>query len=101
MSVPGFAALASPRYRLFQIPRKPFTGLYYIRKHSYVPKAAPLVVVTLCSLSMGMYLSLGNIRNDNVQWKPHAKLWLQTSTGRAHWYGAGGVRETIQKELRK
>ncbi|CAE6485307.1 unnamed protein product [Rhizoctonia solani] len=99
MSTPGFSAPAPHRYP--PLPAKPLTGMRYIRKHFYAPEVLPLVGVVLASLSMGVYFSQNATKANDVQWVPRTQPWLQTTTDRAHWDGAGGVKEAIQRELRK
>ncbi|KAG8722053.1 hypothetical protein FRC11_002789 [Ceratobasidium sp. 423] len=99
MSAPGYTAPAPHRYP--PLPGKQLTGLRYIRQHMYVPEVIPLVGVVLCSLGMGVYFSLNGAKANDVQWQPRTRPWLKTPTDRTHWDGAGGVKEMIQKEIRK
>ncbi|CAE6451143.1 unnamed protein product [Rhizoctonia solani] len=96
MFIPDFTAFASHCYHLLQVPQNSLTRLPYIRKYLYVSEATPLVAVTLCSLGMGMYLSQGSAGKR----QPGAEISVQTSVEK-DWHNADGVRETIQKELRK
>ncbi|CAE6471247.1 unnamed protein product [Rhizoctonia solani] len=99
MSAPGFPAHLPHRYP--PLPGKGLSGLSYIRKHFYIPEVIPLVGVVLCSLGMGVYFSQAAARKNDVQWQPRTQPWLRTPTERTHWDGIGGVKEMIQKDLRK
>ncbi|CAE6390184.1 unnamed protein product [Rhizoctonia solani] len=114
MSTSGFTAPTPHRYP--PLPRKPLTGMPYIRKHFYAPEVLPLVGVVVASLSMGIYFSQNATKaNDvhgiyfsqnatkanDVQWQTRTQPWLKTPTERTHWDGAGGIKEMIQKDLRK
>ncbi|KAB5588455.1 hypothetical protein CTheo_8105 [Ceratobasidium theobromae] len=93
-----------------QIPRhvhpalptaRPVSGLTYIRRHFYAPEVLPLVGVLTFAVSMGVYFSTSAARKNDVQWLPRTQPWIHTPTERAHWDGAGGVRETLQKEYQQ
>ncbi|GAB1527406.1 hypothetical protein RhiTH_010581 [Rhizoctonia solani] len=109
MSAPGFPTHLPHRYP--PLPGKGLSGLSYIRKHFYIPEVIkstymldqviPLVGVVLCSLGMGVYFSQAAARKNDVQWQPRTQPWLRTPTERTHWDGIGGVKEMIQKDLRK
>ncbi|CAE6455788.1 unnamed protein product [Rhizoctonia solani] len=99
MSTSGFTAPTPHRYP--PLPRKPLTGMPYIRKHFYAPEVLPLVGVVVASLSMGIYFSQNATKANDVQWQTRTQPWLKTPTERTHWDGAGGIKEMIQKELRK
>ncbi|CAE6452673.1 unnamed protein product [Rhizoctonia solani] len=83
------------------LPDKPLTGLPYVRNYFYIPEVISLVGVGLCSLGMAVYLSQGDAGKNKAQWQPHTQPWLQTPNERTPRSSAGGVKEMIQRELRK
>ncbi|KAH7325170.1 hypothetical protein B0J17DRAFT_772519 [Rhizoctonia solani] len=80
------------------VAARPLGGLAYIRRYAYAPEVLPLIGVVTFAVGMGVYFSTGAAFKNDVQWQPRTKPWLHTPTDRVHWDGAGGVRETVQKE---
>ncbi|CUA72097.1 hypothetical protein RSOLAG22IIIB_10074 [Rhizoctonia solani] len=98
MPASGSIALVPHHYR--PLPLKPMTSLPRVRSRFYVPEAAPLIGVVLCSLGMGIYLGQTTARRNDLKWRLRTQSWLRPSSRGTRWDDTNGLRETIQKELR-
>ncbi|GAB1528345.1 hypothetical protein RhiXN_08062 [Rhizoctonia solani] len=99
MSTTELVALSYRHYRYF--PGKPLTRLPDIRKHFYVSEVIPVIGLALCSFGTGVYFSKGDAKKGSTERQPSMKAWPLLMGKGAYWSGDDGMKEMIQKELRK
>ncbi|CAE6492182.1 unnamed protein product [Rhizoctonia solani] len=95
------ASHVTPNVSIHRYPplvARPLSGFAYVRRYAYAPEVLPLIGVVTFAVGMGIYFSTGAAFKNDVQWQPRTQPWLHTPTDRVHWDGAGGIRETVQRE---